>query len=124
MHIHRIKTSAGASREIPLRGTGGRAGARSDETHNAALRASGGDIVPASIGSFDKIASAIVNDDAGGWLEWIIKRVARWIDLRAVIYKGRVGNPQRSFLVYRPWVCATALPAIRVNRSSGGVADK
>ncbi len=92
-HIQRIQPTARTRREIPLRGTGGGAGARSDETHDAALRATGGDVVPAPVGNFNKVGSAVIHDDAGGGLGRIIERIARWIDRRAIINERRIRHP-------------------------------
>ena len=54
MDIDRIHPGAGSRREIPLRGARGRSGTRLRKTHHTALRAAGGDIVPAFIGSLVK----------------------------------------------------------------------
>ena len=122
--INGINAIAGTLRERPLTGTGRRDVARLDVAHASVLRASGGDPRPTTGGCFTEFQRAIINNDAGGGFGRVGDFLSRRIDLRAVINKGWISNPQRIFLIVDPRVCAAALPAVGINRFVGGVAHE
>jgi hypothetical protein len=73
-HVDCIGARAESAREKPLRCTGRRGSARAQEAHHAALRAAGGNVIPALIRRFNEAGRAVVNDEAEERWAWILQR--------------------------------------------------
>lgn len=101
--------------EHPLGCTGRRSGARFRETHHSTLGTACCNIRPTLCRRFDKTGCPIIHNDPGRRDGRECQCRPGWIDLRSIINKGRIGNPQRFGLIVNPRVGPTSHPAIRVN---------
>ncbi len=123
-HVNRVQPRAGTGGETPRGEAVGGAGARLYVAKTASLRRARQSDVPATRGGFGKTRAAIVHQQAGGDRGRIAQRRAAGQDLRPVIHQRRVLHPERLGLSVAERVCAGAFPAIRVNRTVGGILDQ